>query len=193
MEARLSDARRQSFAAHAEDPRPSPASDTPYAVHYHARLEHWVRHFMPEASEALWLAAWTQHIERWRCPRSDYPDGRDGYKAWRRAQTDFHVARARALFAPLGFSEALLDRMAAHHRKLFLRRDPEAQALQDAVTMVFIEDDLTRLLDAYPSEKMAGILEKTWRKLSPAGVAAAKTWVQAAPESVRAKLRQAGL
>src|SRR5688572_7586076 len=58
------------------------------------RLSAWVDRLDPRASEALRLAARCQHLERWKIPRTDFPDGRVGYLKWRTKLGQFHAARA---------------------------------------------------------------------------------------------------
>jgi hypothetical protein len=55
--------------------------------------------FVPDASEALKLAARCQHIERWKIPRSQYPQTRAGYQQWRASLRDFHADRAGGICA----------------------------------------------------------------------------------------------
>ena len=45
----------------------------------------WLERIEPKASEALQLAVRAQHIARWRIARDEYPMGRAGYLAWRKA------------------------------------------------------------------------------------------------------------
>ena len=58
--------------------------------------------FEPAASFALQLAARAQHIERWTSPRSNYPQGRTGYKQWRSELLLYHARRAGELMAEAG-------------------------------------------------------------------------------------------
>jgi len=48
--------------------------------------------FQPEASEHLQIACRAQHIRRWALDRSDYPEGRTGYKTWRSRQARLHAS-----------------------------------------------------------------------------------------------------
>ena len=50
---------------------------------YGQRMTNTIENFEPDASEALKIAARSQHICRWEIPRNDYPTGRVGYLKWR--------------------------------------------------------------------------------------------------------------
>ena len=58
-------------------------SEYPKELLYSERMSAQLAEFAPDASEHLHIAARGQHIERWTSPRSDYPEGRTGYKKWR--------------------------------------------------------------------------------------------------------------
>jgi len=53
-------------------------SPRPKELVYAERMSAMLARFVPDASEALKLAARCQHIERWKTPRSDYPQTRAG-------------------------------------------------------------------------------------------------------------------
>lgn len=86
-------------AAHATDPALD-ASSVPESIAYHASLVDYVTKLSGlvqeggEPSEALLLAAHSQHIRRWEKPRKQWAKGLSGYKTWR--------VRLRALVPLLG-------------------------------------------------------------------------------------------
>ncbi|MCB1815180.1 MAG: DUF4202 family protein, partial [Candidatus Competibacteraceae bacterium] len=67
-------------AANSQDPTLESWQDQtqPAALLYGWRMSDRLRQFVPNASEALQLAARAQHIERWRIPRTTYPMTRQG-------------------------------------------------------------------------------------------------------------------
>ena len=78
--------------------------------------------------------------------------------------------------AEAGYGVADMNRVAALITKAAHRAgDPEGLILEDALCLVFLETQFTDLLSKTPEEKMTGILKKTWRKMSPAGRAAAQS------------------
>lgn len=158
-------------AANAEDPTQEPhgESTAPAALLYGQRMSAWLLKLAPDASEALRIAAHAQHIGRWKRPRGDYPEGRDGYLAWRRALYDFHADTTAAIMAEAGYEEALIARVRALLRKKRLKRDAEAQTLEDAACLVFLETQFTGFSRRYPDEKVVDILRKTAAKMSPKG------------------------
>jgi len=132
-------------------------------------LTEWVLRLRPDASEALLLAARAHHIERWRVPRSSYPDGRQGYLSWRRALHDLHAERAAEILRAAGYDAASIDRTRRIIRKERLKTDPEAQTLEDGLCLVFLETQLDLDWERIDDEKMVAVLRKTWRKMSAAG------------------------
>ena len=63
----------------------------PRELLYSQRLTDWVLRLEPNASEALRLAARSQHIARWKIPRNSYLEGRAGYLKWRNELKHFHA------------------------------------------------------------------------------------------------------
>jgi hypothetical protein len=98
---------------------------------------------------------------------------RPGYLKWRAELKQFHARKAAAILAELGMAEEVRARVEALNLKRDLGRDPEMQVLEDALCLVTLEHQLDELIAKNPPEKMIGILQKTWKKMSPAGRAAA--------------------
>ncbi len=120
-------------------------------------------------SEALLLAARAHHIERWTVPRDRYPDGRAGYLEWRTGLYRAHAARAAQLVAEAGYDAATIEATAKVIRKERLRGNPDAQTLEDALCLVFLETQLQLDWRRIDDDKMVEVLRKTWRKMSQAG------------------------
>jgi hypothetical protein len=162
-------------SAHLEDPRSVVVAGVakPWSVDYHERLAHWVRHFDPDASLPLRLAAACQHIRRWRVPRADYEAGRRGYRKWRADLADMHAQSARDVLAEVGYDEATVARVEDLVRKVGLGRDPEVQTFEDAICMVFFEREYVDLAGKHEDAKVVDILRRTWAKMSQQGREAA--------------------
>lgn len=138
------------------------------------RLARWVERLEPNASEALRLAAHCQHLERWKIPRSDFPEGRTGYLQWRTQLGRFHAARAREVLTGLGYDEATVTAVERIATKQNLRSNHDSQTMEDALCLVFLEFELDDFMRKYPDEaKAIDILQKTWRKMSARGHEAA--------------------
>src|SRR5689334_16492169 len=92
-QARFEEAVRRFAAANAADPNRirTDGEIRPREVVDAERLVRWVMRMAPEASQALRLAAHCQHLERWKIPRSSYPEGRTGYLLWRKELGRFHA------------------------------------------------------------------------------------------------------
>lgn len=135
----------------------------------HARmLTAWVERLSPEPSEALLLAARAHHVRRWESPRDGFPAGRRGYLRWRRDLQLRHAGHARAILEEAGYEEETIARVERLIRKETAKRDPEGQAFEDGLTLVFLETQLHDLALRTEAETMAEVIRKTWRKISPA-------------------------
>ncbi|HET7032957.1 MAG TPA: DUF4202 domain-containing protein [Casimicrobiaceae bacterium] len=192
---RFADAIRRFDAANAEDPNREAVEgrEHPKSLLYAERLTAMLARFAPDASEALQLAARCQHLQRWKIPRSDYPMTRAGYHQWRNRLRDFHAELARAILVDAGYDDATIARVASLIRKEALKTDGETQALEDVVALVFLESYLVEFVAGhgdYEAAKLADILTKTARKMSPRGREAALTEI-ALPEGVADIVRNA--
>lgn len=150
-------------AANAQDP-------SGRELEYSKRMSAMLERFAPQAPEHLKLAARAQHVERWKTPRSSYPEGRQGYLEWRGFLYKFHADRAGDLLAQAGYGPATIERVKSVVAKKMLRADPEAQLLEDVVALVFLENYLEEFAAQhrdYDEAKFIDILRKTWKKMSP--------------------------
>ena len=139
----------------------------------HAELvTEWVRDLAGTPSEPLLLAARGHHLRRWNVPRVSYPAGRAGYLRWRRDMHDVHAQELGAILADAGYDDPTIERVQAIVRKKGLGDDAEVQALEDALCLVFLETQLADVAAKLDADKLAGVLVKTARKMSPEGVAA---------------------
>jgi len=156
-------------AANAVDPTlvPTPDGPRPKELVHAELMTAWVRRLRPDASEALLLAARAQHIRRWEWPRSSFPEGRTGYLRWRTQLYRFHADTAAALLREAGYGEDVAGRVGALIRKELLGRDPDAQAIEDALCLVFLELQLGDVAGKMDREKLITVLRKTWTKMSP--------------------------
>ena len=165
-------------AANAEDPRRVLTSDGEAAFEqlYAQRMSETLARVYPDASDLLQIAARAQHLRRWEIPRADFPQGRQGYNDWRKTCRAHHAQRAGAIMSALRWSEEDTARVGALIRKERLKKDPEAQALENVAALVFLEryfDDFLLKYQGYDDEKIVDILGKTLCKMSPRGHAAA--------------------
>jgi hypothetical protein len=140
----------------------------PRELIYAQRLADWVLRLCPEASEALQLAAHCQHICRWMIPRNSYPMTRAGYLRWREELKRFHAQKSTEILREAGYSEEMIARVRDLNLKKNLGEDPECQVLEDALCLVTLQYQLSELMDKTETDKMITILQKTWRKMSPA-------------------------
>lgn len=138
------------------------------------RLSTWIERLEPNASEALRLAARCQHVERWKIAREEFPPGRVGYLQWRTKLARFHAERAEGVLRGAGYDDAVIDAVRRIVTKQNLHSNPDTQTMEDALCLVFLEFEFEAFLAKYPDEdKAIEILQKTWKKMSERGHAAA--------------------
>ena len=140
----------------------------PHELLYAQRLTDWALRLCPDASEALRLAVRCQHICRWQVPRNSYEMTRAGYLRWRNDLKTFHARKAAAILREVGYPEDVIARVQALNLKRHLGSDPECQVLEDALCLVTLQYQLSDLMAKTDPDKMVSILQKTWKKMSPA-------------------------
>jgi hypothetical protein len=145
----------------------------PRELVYAEWLTGWVLRLCPGASEALRLAARCQHLRRWLIPRQSYPATRAGYLKWREDLKQFHARSAAEILREVGYPDPVIARVQSLNRKENFPNDPEGRVLEDALCLVFLERQFAGLAAKSADDKMIGALRKCWKKMSPAGQAAA--------------------
>ena len=161
-------------AANATDPNQDVFEGViyPKELLYAKRMTAMLKHFEPDASEALQLAARCQHICRWKISRNNYPMDRVGYKCWRVELYKFHGETAGGIMRAVGYDEEMIASVQALLRKEKLKNNPESQILEDVVGLVFLQYYLVDFVNKYShfeEEKLLNILRKTWKKMSEKG------------------------
>lgn len=141
----------------------------PAGLVYGERMTEMLRRAYPDAGELLTLAARAQHIRRWTIPRSSYPMDRAGYLKWRNHLKRLHADLAGELMINHGYSSADIARVQALLQKENLKRDREAQALEDTACLVFLEFYADEFAARHTDEKVVSILKKTFVKMSEKG------------------------
>ena len=162
-------------AANREDPNREVADgvEQPKELLYARRMTACLDRFCPDAPEVVRLAARCQHIRRWTIPRTDYPEGRNGYRRWRTDLARFHASTAAAILREVGYDDATVARVESLLRKERLKTDPHVQLLEDVICLVFLEHYLSDFVPKHDEEKLLGVLRKTWPKMSDRGRQAA--------------------
>jgi hypothetical protein len=167
-------------AANADDPNTIEIDGEvrPLELAHAELMTDWVSRLLPDASEALLLAARAHHLRRWTIPRTDYPDGRAGYLRWRRNLHEFHAAEVARILTEVGYDDETVARVQALVAKRDqpargVSDDPEMRAMEDALCLVFISTQFRSLAERLDDDKMVDVVRKALRKMSPDGVAAA--------------------
>ncbi len=133
---------------------------------YATWLSEWVVKLNPNASEELRLAARCQHIKRWEIPRSTYPEGLKGYNKWKKDLALFHAEEAGKILAIVGYDDLIIERVRAINLKKNLKTDNDVQTMEDSLCLVTLEYQIEGFSAKHDDEKMIGIIQKTWAKMS---------------------------
>jgi hypothetical protein len=173
--ARFDAAIRRFDEENARDPNIVTVNDVPHPreLIYAQWLTDWVLRLSPDATEALRLAARSQHICRWMSPRESYPMTRAGYLQWRAELKTFHAQKAGELLHEVGYADDIVHRVQDLNLKKNFPQDAECRVLEDALCLVFLERQFTELAAKTTEEKMINALQKSWNKMSPAAHAEA--------------------
>jgi hypothetical protein len=148
----------------------------PYEVVYAERMSRRLEAMYPEASELLRIATRGQHVRRFDIPRSQFPEGRDGYNEWRRTCREHHAKLLGEIMSRHGYNGHDIEHVAKLVKKEQLKKDKESQALENVVDVVFLDhyfDEFYGKYSHYDDAKIIDIIGKTLRKMSPKGHQAA--------------------
>ena len=136
-------------AANAADPHHE-ADGRPVELVYGERMSAELARLAPDASEALRIAARGQHVERWKLPREDYPEGRTGYLAWRTEQARRHAARVDGMMAEAGYDTEERARVTTLLRKEGIKRNSDT----------FVDSVAATDIGAFPDKSVAEALQR---------------------------------
>lgn len=154
----------------AQDPnhRTVDGENIPFELFFANKMTEWVFRLNSNATEIVKLAARCQHICRWEHPRSDYPEGRVGYLTWRKDLKTFHANLSAEILRKVGYDEDTIMEVRAINLKKDLGGNADVQLIEDALCLVFLDNQFDDLIAKTPEEKMLNILQKTWKKMSKA-------------------------
>jgi hypothetical protein len=192
---RFTEAIERFDAANREDPTRAAFDGREYPAEllYGMRMTEWLGRLAPQAPEALRLAVRCQHIRRWEIPRGQSPMTRPGYLQWRTTLARFHADYAAGILRAVGYDEQTVARVQSLVRKEGLKSDPDAQTLEDVACLVFLENDYVDFARArsHDEAKVIHILQRTWRKMSDRGRAAALELATTLPATERRMIERA--
>jgi len=163
-------------AANADDPNVIVVDgvERPKELAHAELMTRWVRTLDPDCSDEQILAARAHHLRRWTIPRASYPEGRSGYLRWRTALKRQHGDDVGAILRDAGYDDESVARVQAIVTKRGLGQDQAVQVHEDALCLVFLETQLDELASKMGDDKTIDILQKTAKKMSPAGLEAAR-------------------
>jgi hypothetical protein len=145
----------------------------PAEYFYASQVYEWIKKLAPRAGEDLLLAARCQHIGRWKVPRNQYPLGKTGYYKWRNDLARFHADTARRLLLEAGYMEEEIKAVQHILLKENLQKDEVVQVMENALCLVFLQFQYEDFIATHDDQMVIRILQKTWRKMTGSGKAAA--------------------
>jgi hypothetical protein len=140
---------------------------TPKELVYGQRMTERMDRYEPGASEHLRLAARAQHIGRWEIPRDSYAMDRKGYLQWRSFEKFHHARVVEPILQEAGYEPTTIEKVKFLLLKKELGSNAETQTLEDVVCLVFIQHYLEEFASHHDDDKVADILRKTMKKMSP--------------------------
>jgi hypothetical protein len=141
----------------------------PAELVYGRRMSETLARMISEPSEYICIAARGQHIERWLLPRNSRAPGRAGYLQWRKDQRAYQARRLGEIMDWAGYDDSAIARVGILIRKENMKTDDEVQTFEDVICVMFFEHYLPGFVDRVNEEKLAGILVKTWSRMSEIG------------------------
>jgi hypothetical protein len=154
-----------------KDPNQEFEDGIAYPKEYLESIRHtkWINKLVPEGSEALKIAARCQHIGRWEIARSSYPMTRSGYLIWRTDLGKHHAERAGNILTAIGYTPDFIAHVQRLNLKKNIKLDPESQAIEDMLCLVFLENHIEAFSKKHDTEKLINIIQKTWKKMGDNG------------------------
>ena len=151
-----------------EDPRREVVGgkEGPRDLLFTERVVEWVRRLSPNPSDALILASWGHVLYRWRLPRESQPKTTPGYHKWRRAQAKLSADQVDAVLKDEGVDPETTAAVRSLILKANFPSDPDAQILEDADCLSFLELKLESYVPEWEEDKLVRILKGTWEKMS---------------------------
>ncbi len=167
-EARFQNAIQAFDALNAKDPHTVEVDgqSQPKELHDALAMTRWVEMLYPDAGEVVHLAARCQHLCRWEVPRDSYPEGRTGYLKWRTDLKSIHAEKSAEVLKSVGYGEDVIEAVKTINLKRGLKSNPDVQAIEDALCMVFLEEQFEHYIGDWSDDKIVHILRQTWGKMS---------------------------
>jgi len=175
MTTKLEQALTRFDAMNAEDPNTEDVGGEaqPKELIYGRRMSERLALFAPDAPETVKLAVRAQHLRRWTLARSDFPMDRAGYLTWRTRCAKMHAELAGEVLEEVGYDEETIGTVQRVLTKRGLKTDANVQLLEDTACLVFLEHYAAEFAGKHPKDKVIDIVQKTWKKMSDEGHAAA--------------------
>lgn len=156
---------------HQQDPRKELVNgeERPKELVYAERMTQWLRAFHPDPTEALQLAARAQHLGRWKLDRKDFSMDVKGYNLWRSKLKKMHADDAGEILTELGYDATTIQEVQDLILKKQFKTRPQAQILEDVICLTFLAHYFEDFSKDHTDEKIIGIVQKTWQKMSEKG------------------------
>jgi len=98
---------------------------------------------------------------------------RAGYLKWREDLKRFHAEKAGEILREVGYPAEVVARVQSLNLKKKFPRDAEGRVLEDALCLVFLEQQFGDLAARTSDHKVINALRKAWKKMTPTAQAEA--------------------
>lgn len=102
-------------------------------------------------------------------PRTNYPATKVGYFAWRTFLKKRQAELASEICTRCNYTAQEAEAVASLIRKEDMKSNDESQILEDVACLVFLDDQFEKFEKEHDEDKIIGILQKTWAKMSEGG------------------------
>lgn len=132
-------------------------------------LQRFALELNPTPSKALLLSCFCQHLGRFKCLRSEFPQGKEGYKAWRVDAARRSALQACEILTHLGYDGAVTAAVSDIVNKRKRATNPDSQTMEDALCLAFLHLDAPDFAKKHEEAEVIRILQRTWLKMSALG------------------------
>jgi hypothetical protein len=98
-----------------------------------------------------------------------------GYHKWRTDLKKRHATKAAEILYETGYGAETIEAVRVINLKEGIKSNADVQQIEDALCLVFLENQFESYLEQWDEDKIIRILQKTWTKMSERGHEAALT------------------
>jgi hypothetical protein len=85
---------------------------------------------------------------------------------WKKELAEYHAEEASKILKQIGYNDTVVERVKSINLKKNLKTDSDVQTIEDALCLVTLQYQIEGFSLKHDDEKMIGIIQKTWAKMS---------------------------